>query len=101
MLADLERAPIGEKPKAMLRFLRKLTLDPGAIGAEDARALKAIGISRSAAEDAILVAFCFNQITRMADALGWYVPDRAGFDASARSLLEQGYLMPLRPKRGR
>ena len=93
MLADLESAPIDDKLKAMLRYLRKVTLTPDEVVAEDARALKQAGISRSAAEDALLVAYCFNMIARVADALGWHIPEE-GFGASVKVLLEQGYLMP-------
>ena len=101
MLLDFERAPIDEKVKATLRALRKVTLEPSEFGPEDVRPLKALGISRAAVEDALLVAFCFNTIARIADALGWYVPDRAAFEASAESLLRMGYAMPFHPKRVR
>ncbi len=61
---------------------------------EHARALKAAGVTKEEAEDALFVAFCFNQIVRIADALGWEVPDKESFAVSAKSLLKFGYLLP-------
>jgi len=100
VLDDLDTAPIGEKLKGTIRFLEKVTVAPDAVGAADVRPLRALGVSRQALEDALAVAFCFNLITRLADAFGWHIPDQAGFDASGRSLLQHGYLMPLRGKPG-
>jgi alkylhydroperoxidase family enzyme len=96
VLDDFESAPIDEKLRATLRFLKKLTLEPDALDADDARAVKAAGVSRQALHDALMVAFCFNMITRIADSLGWVLPDREGLDASAKFLLAKGYRMPFR-----
>ncbi len=98
VLADVETAPIDEKLRAMIRFLEKVTVDPQSVGPDDARRVRDLGVSRQAMEDALMVAFCFNLITRLADAFGWYIPNESGFEASAKSLLAHGYLMPLRAK---
>lgn len=95
MVADYRTAPIDEKLRAMLGLLEKVTRDE-VVTAADVAPLKALGLTREAIEGALLVGYCFNQINRLADALGWEVPDRAGFDASAKMLLSQGYLMPFR-----
>jgi hypothetical protein len=71
-------------------------VDPAAVTAADLAPLQALGVSRQAVEDALAVAFCFNLITRLADSFGWHIPEQAGFDASATSLLDRGYLMPMR-----
>ncbi len=94
VLADYRTAPIAEPLRATLAYLEKVTLAPGAVTADDARALRAAGVSKAAAEDALLVAFCFNEIARVADALGWEVLSPEGFAASARQLLRFGYLLP-------
>ncbi|MES1248009.1 MAG: hypothetical protein ABUS54_10090 [Actinomycetota bacterium] len=60
MIADYERAPIGEKLRAALHFLA--TLDP-------TRALEA-GVSRQALRDAVDVKAAFDLITRFADTIG-------------------------------
>ncbi|MEW5742398.1 MAG: hypothetical protein AB1938_26005 [Myxococcota bacterium] len=95
-LADHRTAPVPEKVRAALTLLEKVTLRPGEVTAADVRPLKELGVTRQAVEHALWVGFCFNHIARLADAFGWEVPDRAGFDASAKMLLSQGYLMPFR-----
>ncbi len=92
VLADWRTAPVSPQVKAMLAYLEVMAT--GTPTVDDARALKAAGVSKEAAEDALFVAFSFNQIVRIADALGWEVVDEAGFAASATSLLKFGYLLP-------
>jgi hypothetical protein len=40
------------------------------------------------------VAFLFNVYDRLADAMGWHVPDRQGgyYQAAAKRLLKHGYV---------
>ena len=59
----------------MLGFLEKLTLRPEELGPADADAVRAAGVSDEAMVDAIHVAALFNMIVRLADSLGWDVPD--------------------------
>jgi alkylhydroperoxidase family enzyme len=91
-------APIAPPLRAMLGYLEKVTLTPEALTADDARLLKVAGVTKAAAKEALWVAYCFNQIARVADALGWEIPEAAGFTASAKSLLSFGYLMPFHSK---
>lgn len=79
----------------MLTYLEKVTLTPAAVTVDDARALKRAGVSKDAAEDAIFIAACFNQLVRAADALDWEVPGKDAFAASAKFLLKAGYVMPM------
>lgn len=76
----------------MLQYLEIVAT--GTPTVDDAKALKAAGVSKEEAEDALFVAMCFGQIVRIADALGWEVGDKAAFAASAQSLLKFGYLLP-------
>lgn len=99
MLADFRTAPIPEKVRAMLAFLEKATQTPDLVTVDDARAVRAAGVSKAAAEDALFIAACFNQLVRAADTLGWEIPDKAGFAASADSLLKLGYVLPLASKK--
>lgn len=78
----------------MCAYLEKMTMSPQALTVDDAKALKAAGVSKAAAEDALFVAFCFNQIVRIADALDWEVSSPEGFSAGAKSLLKFGYVLP-------
>jgi len=50
-------------------------------------------LSDAAIEDAINVCALFNIYDRLADALGWYLPDAAGYAASAQALMTRGYLL--------
>ncbi len=59
----------------------------------DVAPLRATGLSDEAIEDAINVCALFNIYDRLADALGWYLPDAGGYAASAQSLLQRGYLL--------
>ena len=77
----------------MLGFLEKLTLRPDELGAGDADAVRAAGVSDEAMVDAVHVAALFNMITRLADSLGWDVPEWESFSARADSMLATGYLL--------
>jgi alkylhydroperoxidase family enzyme len=77
--------------RATLGFLEKLTLEPETIGAADADAVHAAGVSAEALRDAIYVCGLFNMITRMADALDFALLDEDGYRAGARQLLARGY----------
>jgi alkylhydroperoxidase family enzyme len=77
VLADWRRAPLDRRLRAMLGFLEKLTLTPDDVGTDDARELFRAGVSAGAARDAIYVAFQFAFLARMADALGFAIPNDA------------------------
>jgi alkylhydroperoxidase family enzyme len=92
VLDDFETAPIDERLKTTLRFLRKLVHEPEAVSAADIRPMLAAGVSKEAAADAVYVCFLFSIYTRLADTLGWALLDDAGYQASGRHLLKRGYL---------
>ena len=91
VLEDWRTAPIDEKTKAMLSFLRKLTLEPFNIGAADIASLRATELSDAAIEDAIHICANFNVINRLADALGFELPSPQGLARSTEILLRRGY----------
>ncbi len=68
MLRDWRTAPVDERLRAMLGFLADVTLRPDEL---DAEPLRAQGISRQAATEALLVAWGFNLIDRLADSFGF------------------------------
>jgi len=92
VLDDWRTAPIEAKLRTMLGFLEKLTLTPEALSAADARAVREIGLSDDAIEDAIHVCALFNIYDRLADSLEFDIPDKRGFAQSAAHLLGHGYL---------
>lgn len=87
----METAPIEEPLRATLRFLRKVTLTPGEVGAADAEAVRAAGVSDEAIADALYVSFYFNLIDRVSDALDFDVPSDAELRADALEFLLEGY----------
>ena len=93
MLDDFESAPIDDRLKATLRFLKKMTLEPDALTPADARAVLAAGVDRTALSEAIHVAYLFNIYDRLADTMGWHVPDPAQgyYQIAAQRLLKHGY----------
>ncbi|HXE84131.1 MAG TPA: hypothetical protein VN513_12450 [Gemmatimonadales bacterium] len=93
MLDDWRSAPIDPKLRAQLAFLEKLTLRPDEVRPRDVEPLRAAGLSDAAIEDAINVCALFSIYDRMADSLGWYLPEPAGYAASAQNLIKRGYLL--------
>ena len=93
MLDDFESAPVDARLKATLRFLRKMTLEPDAMAPDDARAVLAAGVDRDALTQAIHVAYVFNVYDRLADSMGWHVPEKAlgSYQVGAQRLLKRGY----------
>jgi alkylhydroperoxidase family enzyme len=94
VFADPDTAPVSPKLKAALGLVRKLTLAPEEVGADDLRATLQAGVSEVAVIDAIYVCFAFNLIDRVADALGFDLMDEAGYRQAAEVLLKFGYQLP-------
>jgi alkylhydroperoxidase family enzyme len=74
-----------------LAFIEVLTLRPEDLTGADTESAYAAGVSRDALRDAAAVCALFNMITRLADALGWDVPDWDRLTARAPAMLEGGY----------
>lgn len=93
ILADPQAAPIDGKLKVTLQFLAKMTQQPDQLAPADAAAVLAAGVTREALHDAINVAYLFNIYDRLADTLGWEVPDAATgyYKGTAKRLLSKGY----------
>ncbi len=72
-------------------FIEKLTLRPDELTAADAEAAYAAGVSRQALLDAATVCSLFSMIVRLADSLGWDVPEWDRLQARAPAMLEGGY----------
>ncbi|MEO8704521.1 MAG: hypothetical protein ABI867_30990 [Kofleriaceae bacterium] len=89
VLADLATAPIDEKLRATLGFLRKVTRD--GVTATDVAPLLALGITQQQIKDALNVSWAFNVITRLADTFEFEVGSQESFDVSAKTLLTRGY----------
>jgi alkylhydroperoxidase family enzyme len=88
---DFRTAPIDEKLRAMLGLLETFTLRPDEIEPGHVRAVLDAGVTREAIRDAFYVAFLFNTYDRLADTLGWELPDRRYYPKAGRFLLKKGY----------
>lgn len=91
-MADYKTAQISEPLRAMLRVLERFTLQPDQLTPADVRAVLNTGVSREAIRDAFYVAFLFNTYDRLADTLGWELPDARYYPKAGQFLLKRGYL---------
>lgn len=92
-LQDWSTADLPEHTRAMLGFLEKMTRAPEALGPEDARRLREVGLDDEAIEDAIYICAAFNPINRLADAFGFQVPTEEEFARSGEGMAKRGYKM--------
>jgi alkylhydroperoxidase family enzyme len=99
VVADWRTAPLRPELAATLVFLEKLTLRPDEIGPADADAVRAAGVSDAALRDAVTVCALFSMIVRLADSLGWDVPDWEALKQRAPAMLEGGYALDAIGKR--
>ncbi len=91
VLADWRTAPVGEKMRAALGFLEKLTACPAEVGLEDIEPLRAAGVSEAAIKEAVYVCFLFSLMDRLADAFDFEMPSAKGFLMGGRLLYTRGY----------
>lgn len=75
----------------MLKLLERFTLEPDQLTADDVRAVLDTGVTREAIRDAFYVAFLFNTYDRLADTLGWELPDSRYYPKAGQFLLKKGY----------
>ena len=91
VLDDWRTAPVGEKMRATLGFLEKLTCDPAAVGPADLEPLRSAGVSDRAVEEAVYVCFLFSVMDRLADAFGFELHSPQDFKKGGQALYSMGY----------
>ncbi len=96
LLADLEQAPIADRERPLFAYLRKLTLTPGRLTAQDADAVRAAGWSDDALHGVIAVSALHNFFNRWVDGCGVTVRS-TDLHEGARQLAERGYRLAPRP----
>lgn len=67
---DIEGAPVNEQDRAMLRYVRKLSLEPAKLEREDVDELRRAGFSDAAIGDIAINAALFAFMNRVVDGLG-------------------------------
>ena len=78
---------------ATLAFLEQLALRPGELDGSHVDEAMQAGVSREALRDAAEVCALFSMIVRLADSLGWDVPEPARFAERAPAMLAGGYAL--------
>jgi uncharacterized peroxidase-related enzyme len=89
-LADLDTAPVEDRMRPVLRYLKILTRAPATLTAEDADAVFAVGWDERALHDAVLVGSLFNFMNRMVEGLGIRADERYA-EESGKRLHDAGY----------
>jgi len=93
-LDDPANAALRPEVKAALELLRKMTLEPEQLGADDIVTARNAGLSDEAILDAAEVCAMFNIIDRVADAVSFEVLSPEGFANGAQKLRKFGYAFP-------
>ena len=89
---DYRTAPVDEKLRTMRGLLETFTLYPDQLTPKSILAVLTTGVTREAIRDAFYVAFLFNTYDRLADTLGWELPDQRYYPKAGQFLLKRGYL---------
>jgi len=92
LLDDIEFAPVPDRMKPILRFVRKLTETPSRMTAADAAAVYDAGWPEQALIHAIAVCAYFNNMNRLVEGAG-IVGTAEHYAAGAERLVAEGYLM--------
>lgn len=92
LVADLSTAPIDDKFKPLLAFVRKLTLTPSAMSQADADAVFAAGWDEKALHDAIAVTARMNFMNRLVEGFGFVQTDPARARENAARRRKHGYV---------
>jgi uncharacterized peroxidase-related enzyme len=89
-LADVETAPLEPRMKPILRYARKLTLNPARMTEADAAAVYDAGWDDDALYSTVLVTALFNFYNRLVDGVGLDLPD-GYIPEAAKRLSTKGY----------
>ena len=92
VLRDLEHSALPEKEKAILRFVRKVTLESGSIDETDIAALHAAGWDDTSIFYAIAACALFNFYNRFVSANGVKPVSDEAFRRLASRMAEKGYV---------
>jgi uncharacterized peroxidase-related enzyme len=93
-LQRLDEGRLSPQATAAASFVEALTRDPGSLSAADVDRARAAGVEDEALAEAIHVAFAFNTINRVADALGFEHRSNRDRRRGAAVLRRQGYRLP-------
>jgi hypothetical protein len=92
VLRDLERSPLGEKEKALFRFVDKVNHDSPRIGPDDMQPLYSVGWNDEAIYFAITVCALFNFYNRWIDATGVHALSDEAHREGGKRMATVGYV---------
>jgi len=98
VLSNLESSAVAENEKALLRFVRKLTLEPGSIAQSDIHILKAAGWDDTSIFYAIGVCALFNFYNRFVSGNGVKLVSDEAFRSLGERMARAGYRREQPPK---
>jgi uncharacterized peroxidase-related enzyme len=91
VLRDPENSSLKEMDKALLRFVRKLTLESGSIGVQDIDGLKAAGWDETSIYYAIGACALFNFYNRLVSGNGVKMVSEEAFHGLGERIARVGY----------
>src|SRR5215216_2172631 len=94
VLARLDAGRFNPQAAAAAAFIEALTRDPNAMSAADVERATAAGVEPDALAEAVYVAFVFNTINRVVDALGFKHRSDRHRRRGAEVLRRLGYRLP-------
>jgi uncharacterized peroxidase-related enzyme len=94
VMAQLDAGTFSPRAAAAAAFLDALTRDPESMSAADVERAAAAGVDHEALAEAIYVAFFFNAMNRLADALGFEHRSDRDRRRGAQLLRRRGYRVP-------
>jgi uncharacterized peroxidase-related enzyme len=92
LLADLDSAPVEDKFKPLLAFVRTLTLTPNQLTQADADAVFAAGWSERALHDAIAVTARMSFMNRLVEGFGFTPMSKERARENAEKRVKLGYV---------
>jgi alkylhydroperoxidase family enzyme len=93
VLQDLDSSKLGDKEKALLRFVEKVNQRSYEITTAEVGEVRRAGWTDEAIFDAITVCALFNFYNRWIDATGVHDMTQRDYDASGKRLAQFGYVM--------
>jgi uncharacterized peroxidase-related enzyme len=91
VISDLERSPLDERTKTLLRFTARITTNLPAVGASDVETVRAAGWDDEAIYYAITTCALFNFYNRWITASGVPVMSAEAHREQGRALASRGY----------
>lgn len=97
-LADMEKAPVSAKLKALLHIAGKVQVLGTEVTPADIDRARRAGASDRELHDTVLIAASFSMFNRYVDSLASYTPTDAAIYEEMGQRMAKGYTMPDKPK---